>query len=403
MFRIFTLILTLAGSLWAGAAVAVEFDEGRVQIHGFVSQGLVTTTDNNFYGQSDDDVSFDFHEIGLNASYRPRPDLQLSAQVLHLENGDVDEHELLLDYALVDYTVLSSEQTQFGVRLGRVKNPFGLYTTTRDVAFTRPSIILPQSIYFDKSRSLALSSDGIGIYFSRETGIGSFNLDLVYGNANVDRGSEATFMRDDYDGDMRSDRPTSLVRLLYTTADDRLRLALTAVDLNVEYDRRSNDPFPIRDYEVHLTPWIVSAQYTTEKWEITGEYSQMRSDISGHIPTPFGPLGYSNINTIEGYYLQGSYWLTPSWQVMLRYDESYNNKDDHSGRKLSAETGLPAHVFYAKDWTAGVRYDVTQNFMLRAEYHHVDGTGWLSTLDNPDPADMERKWDMFMMMGSWHF
>ncbi|GAB4256512.1 MAG: hypothetical protein Kow0065_05270 [Methylomicrobium sp.] len=404
MNPIYVLCLLLSIFPWWYPVYALEFDEGNLQIHGFVTQALVSSTDNNFYGQSDDGISLDFHEIGINASYRLRPNLLFSGQVLHLENGDVDQHRFLIDYGFADYTAIADEDIQLGIRLGRVKNPFGLYTTTRDVAFTRPSIVLPQSIYFDKARSLALSSDGGALYASYQTAIGAFDLDFVYGNANVDRGSESTFiMRADNLGEMSSKHPTQLVRLMYTSWDDRFRLAFTWTDLTVEYEPVADDPFPIRNYEVHLTPWIVSAQYSDGPWEITGEYSQMRSEISGDIPTPRGLLNYANNNTIEGYYLQGSYWITPAWQVLLRYDVGYNNKDDRSGRTLSANTGLPTHVFFAKDWTVGLRYDVMHNLMLRTEWHHVDGTGWLSVLDNPQPNRMHRKWDLFMLMASWRF
>lgn len=41
------------------------------------------------------------------------------------------------------------------------------------------------------------------------------------------------------------------------------------------------------------------------------------------------------------------------------------------------------HSRYAKDFTVGLRWNVTPEFMVRAEYHHVNGTGWISRLDNP--------------------
>lgn len=395
MLRIYAIwiVLTL-GSICSAPLRALEFDDGKVQIHGFASQGIVSSTDNNFYGDSSNSISFNFREIGINASYRPRPDLQLSSQVIQLDAGNVNEKGLLLDYALVDYTAYASETTQFGIRLGRVKNPFGLYTPTRDVAFTRPSIILPQSIYFDKARSLALSSDGVGVYINREGSLGAINLDVVVGRANVDRGSEATFLRRDAPGDMESDKPSRLMRIMYITPDDRLRLAFSAANIDLKYNAASHE-FDPNLFE-HLDPKIISAQYSNEKWELTAEYSQMKSSIT----RSFAP-NFSNV--IEGYYVQASYQLTPSLQAVARYDASFNNKSDRDGKKLSAATGLPAHTFFAKDWMLGLRYDVTPTFMVRGEWHHIDGTGWLSTLDNTNPSSMERKWDMLMLMGSWRF
>lgn len=395
MFRVYAACIAFLLSLTCSTPLlAIEFDDGKLQIHGFATQGIVSSTDNHFYGDSDNSISFNFREIGINASYRPRPDLQFSSQVIQLDAGSVNESGLLLDYALVDYTIYTNEATQLGVRLGRVKNPFGLYTPTRDVAFTRPSIILPQSIYFDKARSIALSSDGAGVYFNRESGLGAINVDMVVGKANVDRGSEATFIRKDEPGEMKSDKPSRLMRIMYTTPNDRLRLAFTAANIDLNYKEASHEVDP--NLFVHLDPKIISAQYSHEKWELTAEYTQMKSSITRNFAPNFS-------NVIEGYYVQGSYQLTPSLQAVVRYDASFNNKSDRDGKKLSATTGLPSHMFFAKDWMLGLRYDVTPTFMVRGEWHRIDGTGWLSSLDNPNPREMERKWDMLMFMGSWRF
>ena len=47
-----------------------------------------------------------------------------------------------------------------------------------------------------------------------------------------------------------------------------------------------------------------------------------------------------------------------------------------------------AFTRFAKDITVGLRWNVTPEFMVRAEYHRVNGTGWLSTLDNPVSGDL---------------
>lgn len=381
------------GLLFASPSWAVEFADGKLQLHGFITQGMVATSDNRFYGSSDSGVSFNFREIGINASYRPRPDLQFSAQVIGIDNGNVNEHGLLLDYALLDYTLLTTETSQLGIRLGRVKNPYGLYTMTRDVAFTRPSIILPQSIYFDKARSIALSKDGIAMYATHEGAAGMVQLDMLLGKPNVDRGSEATFINSYRPGKLVYDQLSGLMRLMYESPDDRFRLAFTAANIDLQNKGNAQEADP--NLKVYLDPRIISAQYSHERWEFTAEYSQLKSSITNLAP--------SVTNVIEGYYLQGSYQMTPKWQAVLRYDASFNNKDDHDGKKLAARTGLPPHVFYAKDWMLGMRYDVTPSLMLRAEWHHVNGTGWLSSLDNPDPLAMQRKWDMWMLLGSWRF
>ncbi|MCH9639896.1 MAG: hypothetical protein K0U40_10435, partial [Betaproteobacteria bacterium] len=73
------------------------------------------------------------------------------------------------------------------------------------------------------------------------------------------------------------------------------------------------------------------------------------------------------------------------------------------GSEFAATSRQPAHTRFAKDLTAGLRWNVTPSFMLRAEYHYVNGTAWLSTLDNPDPTDTSRYWHLFAVQASYRF
>ena len=134
---------------------------GDLQIHGFASQAYITTSDNDVFGNSDNGGSFGLTEAGLTASARPLPKLQISAQVLSRRAGEGNSGMPRLDFGFLDYRVYSHEVNQFGIRVGRLKNPFGFYNDTRDVPFTRPGILLPQSIYFDRTRNVSLSSDSV--------------------------------------------------------------------------------------------------------------------------------------------------------------------------------------------------------------------------------------------------
>ena len=159
--------LACAGVIALGAVTAPAAAEGlsdTTQIHGFASQGLVSTDRNNFFGDSEDRFSAQFTELGINVSALPNPDLKLAAQILSRRAGAVDNGSPRLDYAFVDYRLASSQSGNIGVQLGKTKNPLGLYNDTRDVAFTRPSILLPQSIYFDRTRNVAFSATGLGLH-----------------------------------------------------------------------------------------------------------------------------------------------------------------------------------------------------------------------------------------------
>lgn len=388
------LLLSLALAT-GSVGTAAEFAEGEVRVHGFLTQGIVLTSDNNFLGDSEDG-SLNFRELGLNLSWRPRSDVQLSAQLLARDAGRLDEGDAALDYAMLDWTPLSFESGRAGVRVGRVKNPFGLYNTTRDVAFTRPGAILPQSIYFEVSRNLELASDGIQFYAERYGEAGNLYVRAGVGYGQVDsKSTEAAFLGRDFPGHLDS----NLLRLLNVTfegAGGRYVLGFTSAAGSMDYESRSGEF--LQDGRVHFRPIVFSAQLNREKWSLTAEHFLEYLRYRG-----LGALSPDRNVVAQSYYLQGTYRPAPKWETFLRYDVFYADRDDRDGRKSAALTGLPRFMGFAKDRTAGVRYDVTSQFMVRAEYHRIDGTAWLSSLENPDPMALERRWDMFVLLFSFRF
>ena len=51
----------------------------------------------------------------------------------------------------------------------------------------------------------------------------------------------------------------------------------------------------------------------------------------------------------------------------------------------------------------GMRFDLTPSIMLRAEYHHVNGTAWLPLQDNPDLTRLRREWDLYALLVAFRF
>ena len=367
-----------------------------LQIHGFASQGFIETSDNNFFGNSEDGGSFDYRELGLNASLRPLPKLQLSAQILSRTAGEGNNGDVRLDYGFADYSFISNEANLLGLRLGRIKNPLGLYNDTRDVPFTRPTILLPQSIYFDRTRNLALSADGAQLYGEHRMDSGnlSFQIGAVYPKAD-DLETELAILGDNLPGKLEGNL-SYLGRIIYEHDGGRLRLALTGARVNISYKPALAFPDDLLAGTNPFTPWILSAQYNAERWSLTAEYA-LRS-------LKYKDFGIPDLSfTGESYYLQGTYRFSPKWEGVVRYDVLYTNKDDRDGSDFAAATGLPAYNFFAKDFTVGLRWNITPSFMLRGEYHRVNGTAWLPLLDNPDPSDSTQHWNLFAILASYRF
>ncbi len=396
-------LIALSALLWNWSAYAQKLPipqnlPQNLQIHGFASQSWLKSSDNNVFGKSSSDSgSFDFRELGLNASMRPLPKLQFSAQMLSRWAGKGSTGNIRLDYGFMDYTYYSGQSGQLGIRLGRMKNPLGFYNDTRDVPFTRPSILLPQSIYFDRTRKLAIAADGVHLYGEHRSDMGdiSFQGGVV---SPLVRGAEAqaAVFGKQFPGHLTPDI-SYVGRVNYELDGGRIRLAISATQLNMGYSPGIGDPF--KGGSIRFTPLVFSAQYNAERWSFTSEYALRHLEYKD-----FGPA-LPNMNFWgESYYFQGAYRFTPEWEGIVRYDVLYADGNDPDGTKwAAARPGRQAYSRFAKDITVGLRWNITPEFMLRAEYHRVNGTGWLSTLDNPVSNNLAQHWDLFSILGSYRF
>ena len=386
-------LLVLLYLPWAGA-LASEFPEldRAFQVHGFLTQGFVKTTENSFFGDSMDG-SWDFRELGVNSSYRFSPSILASAQLLSRRAGEMYDGSLDLDYAQLDATLYMADVNRAGIILGRYKNPFGLYNDTRDVAATRPGIFMPQAIYWDRVRNMVLSNDGAQLFGDLQVDSHRFSLRLLSGRTPIDENVENSYLNPLLDPKMEQDGLTTGGRLLYEWEGGRFILAYSSASLRLDAETNSLPPGSIDiDYRV------LSAQYNGGMWSLTGEYMQEPLDYSG-----FGGLLDAADTTLDGYYLQGTYRLRDDLELFARYEESHYDKNDRRGEKTSLKLGQDPHNFYSRLSTLGLLWEVTDRLILRAEFSKVDGTIFLSNLENPLPNDKEREWNLFSLLVSYSF
>lgn len=371
----------------------------RLQIHGFASQGAVHTSANRFYGDSPG-TSFDVTDIGLNASLRISPRLLLAAQVLSRRAGDMSDGSPKLDFGLADIALAANDRHRFGLRIGRIKNTLGLYNETRDVPFTHPGIFLPQVVYFDKVRNLILSSDGLLVYGDIYQPYGRFSATLATGLPVVDDNVGAAFLSGDFGGQMKTNNNSWLTSLFFTSTTEVLKLGLSGAMVSLKYDPNHGGPFPLEPGTVDLLYWIASAQYNAEHWSLTAEY--MAEPIRWR---DFGPLRPDRDATAEGYYAQATYQLLPQWQLMLRYEEGFADRDDRNGRMLEQQSFgmIPASTTSARILSLGLRWDINTQWMLRAEYQRHNGSFILSEIENPDFSLHDKHWDLFALQAAFRF
>ncbi|MCH9697154.1 MAG: hypothetical protein K0U68_03540 [Gammaproteobacteria bacterium] len=366
-----------------------------LQIHGFFSQGFVHTTNNQFFGKSQDSVSTDYRELGLNGSWRATPELRLAMQIVYRDAGKTDDKTVRVDYGLADFSVYSSESTQIGIKGGRIPTPLGFFNETRDVLSSRPTILLPQSIYFDRNRNIALSADGGYIHGEKRTDFGDFFIDIGGVIPRTDDPDASFSLTGNLPGKLEG-RPSLMTRFAYEWQGGRVRTSITYSDYNVKY--HSKNPF-FQSGKIDFNPLIFSVQYNGENWSLTGEYEFNRRQFSNFVALP------DSDTTGIGYYVQGVYKFTDWMEGVVRYDKLVTDKNDKDGKRFSALTQgtRPSHSRFAEDITVGVRFTLIPNLLFSAEYHRINGTGWLAEIENKDLSKTKKRWNILLWMVSYSF
>ncbi|MDH5218711.1 MAG: hypothetical protein OEX19_13500 [Gammaproteobacteria bacterium] len=368
-----------------------------MQTHGFLTQSYIKTDRNNFFGESAGRGSIDFRELGVNASIRPFSKLTAGAQILYRDAGASEDQKLLLDFALLDYRLLYAGGFSSGLRAGRIKNPMGLYNDTRDVAFTRPGIILPQSIYFDRARDLALSYDGLQSYSYFTTDSYEIQMQLALGYTRLSTSSEISLFSRNMPGELKS-LPSYLAKLSIQLFDNHLKLSYSDIGMFVDY--LSTPAEGLVQPSLEFRPKIFSLEFNLESLVLTGEYALREFTF-----TNFSEIPGKSIKTGESYYMQLAYFVTPKIKITGRYDVTYLDRTDRTGVTYEESTqGLvPAFTRYSKDYTLGVQWFINRSWLVMLEQHKVSGTSWLPVQDNPDSSLIKKDWWMFSALVSYRF
>lgn len=437
--------------------VAWGMDIPEVSVHGFVSQGYLESTENNFLTSDSTEGTTEFNEVGLVVSSQVNDKLRIGAQLLSRDLGDVGNNEIKLDWGFADFR----HNDYHGLRVGKIKLPLGLYNEGRDADFLRSMVFLPQSIYDESKRDLLVAYQGAGLYGNLPLGpLGDLDYHGYYGSINVDDDSllitalkqNATFITRktlaqalipafmaNYAADIPGATPAEKQAYLQSnyiqninvvdldvnndyigggsitinTPLEGLRLGGSAMVVKNTLDyvlNRSIDPtinptdanqvfVPTKlsgTLENELT-WVASLEYGIGNFLLSSEYSETEREqvYNGVLATDA---------TSQSYYVMGAYTLFDQLTLSLLYDVYYADKDDKDGVDHVASNPAQRKDFFTwrKDFGIGVRYDINPNWLVKAEYHTIDGAAlFLTTLN--DPADLEDKWDYYAVKMSYNF
>ncbi len=430
--KIVFIVLLLLLIHFGAANITFGFDRGDVDIHGFVSQGYLRSSDNNYLGNSKDG-SFEFNEIGISFSALLTDDLRFGAQLISKDLGEYGNNDLAVDWAFLDYSV----KDWLGFRAGKIKTPYGLYNRKRDADMLRTSVLMPQSVYHEGLRDLVFSFYGADIYgnvnlnafgfvdyeffggtFDIPSGgpfiityisfmeYSNFPLYTLINTATGGDWSGVEIMFDHIEGGALTWN-TPLSGLRFRATDLIGKGSLGGMEINLADFGMGSDIIPVSaDLNLEQAS-VFSVEYEIADFTFTAEYTKWEFTFDLTVPADFLPLmtamGISSLEpvSLEGYYGTISWdafnWLT----VGAAYGEYYPNADEKDGDDI--KDAIPDYWAWQKDTSLSVRFNLSEYICVKLEAHFYDGMALASLIDNDPPEDADQDWVLYAIKTSLNF
>jgi hypothetical protein len=371
-------------------------EESPVEVHGFVSQGAMKSTANNYLADSKRG-SFEFSEVGINFTKSITDQLRVGMQLFMRDLGPVGNYKPHFDWYYLDYRFWD----WLGIRAGRTKLPFGLYNETNDVDQARVPILLPQSVYPISSRDYLLAQTGVELY-------GRVPLDAagsleyrayggtIYLETTPAQAASIPRLNVPYIVGGRLMWQTPLEGLQTGASLQALRLDIDVVppaallanlQMMGQLPANFRAPFTV-NYPVLLA--VGSIEYQAGDLLVAAEYSRWRTITESPYPTivPSGDV------VSERGYLMTSYRVMPWLVPGVYYSMLFNNVDDRTPRNT-----------YQHDVAATLRFDINDHWLVKLEGHYLNGTGALTSgMNEGKPVGtLTKEWALFLLKTTAYF
>jgi hypothetical protein len=386
--------LGLVLSLVHSRRALAQGEELPVDIHGFVSQGFIKTTDNNYLAESKRG-SAELTEVGINISKTVTPELRLGVQLFARDLGPIGNYQPHFDWFFLDYRFFD----WLGLRAGRTKLPFGLYNEINDIDSARVPILLPQSVYPTQNRDYLLAQTGGELYGDVPIGeAGSLEYRAYGGTIYIDsRGRQPPV----------EFRVPYVVggRLMWRTPLEGLQVggSLQALRIDVDYpvppeaiSKAQMSGTVAADFsgpvavELPVLLWVASAEYVHNDLTLASEYSRWSAKLKSSVPA----LVPENDVTTEKFYAMASYRLRPWFAPGAYYSVNFPNVERHRDRENQQH-----------DVAVTARFDVNDHWLWKLEGHFMHGTAGLnSALNDGRPLrELTKNWGLFLVKTTAYF
>lgn len=375
--------------LFIGVVTSSIVTAEEISWHGFIAQGVIKADKNNFV-EDDGSTSLRLTEIGLNASYRINSRLRVAGQGVYLNGGNRYEEGPRIDYLFLDVSLLNTEKWHVNLQLGRNKNYQWLYSSTRDIPHTRPSIILPQSIYFDVFRDVALGSDGAALLLNTTNSMGEWDLNWRYGTSPIAGGQTKNLLGEIAEGKLDQKYDQHL-NVFWRPNFANMQMGISLLDAKFRYKSATDEI--LVDGKTRSQRVMLNFLYHSENWDIAAEVMKERVRQEGALSP-----GFFNDSTAEGGYLQGRYFVNSRLTLLARVDLFDRDRKDRNGINLEKLTGgtVPRYFGFMDSATLGLSWDFAKNWRVHSEFHRVKGTGRLAPIIIPNTElNTDKYWNIW--------
>lgn len=340
--------LALAALLAAAPAGAATLADGLFTVSGYGGWAFGKTTANDYLHGSPAG-RWDNATFALDVIAQPEDRLQVAAQIFFASGAQAARPDAVeLDWAFATWRFSDA----FGLRFGKVRQPFGIYGEIYDVGTLRPFLSLPQGLY-GPAGFMGESYQGLG----------------ATGELPLARGWSVGY--DVYLGEMVT--PESLVA--EEVANPTLLVARAGADeVREPHELHAGGRLalhtPVEGLAILVTAAAgndghraggVSLDYATDRWLLRSEGFYMQDGAA-----VFAWAGY-----VEGSRRLGKL------ELALRADASFTHPRGYRG---------DSSVMRHRDLAAGASYWLSSQLVLRAAVHAVDGNRFAYPTERFDAA-----------------
>jgi hypothetical protein len=387
-------LLLLSSLLLIHIAVAKA---NSFKVDGVLSIGYMAPTSNHFFGAKAGENAV-ITENALRLSYNFENRFAVSSQVMFREARGFSESGARLDFLQLDYRNSLWDNSQQTYTVGRFKTQQGFYNKTRDIPFTRPSVMLPQSVYYESLRNFVLSLDGVKINSVHSFELSDLTLELGVGKNAIDTDFNNTIFGNTATGNWDSDNN------YYTDIkweNQQISLGINYSNVSLDYNPGPGSympieingmsfPAPLMTGTYSSDIFIYSGQYRLPNWEFTVEHSVFSFDSTGF----FAPNS-KRVSKIKGTYIQARYFLNEKFILLARYDVM---------KDVSAAKSAIKSLTQGKDLTLGLTWSFDKQWQLALEHHFIEGILWVPPVTKTTAvSDIDNRWGISAIQLSYRF